>query len=97
MIKMVLDEPDAARFDRSSLRVLFYGSSPMPASWLRSALRFFPNAQFHQAYGLTETAPILTVLDDDEHRAGVARDDLAILGSAGRPLVSRRHSLRVSA
>lgn len=87
MLKMVLDEPDAHRFDRSSLRVLFYGSSPMPVSWMRAAMRFFPNAQFHQAYGLTETAPILTILGDDEHRAGIAADDPAILGSAGRPLV----------
>lgn len=87
MLKMVLDDPDAARFDRSSLRVLFYGSSPMPAPWLRAAVAFFPNAGFHQAYGLTETAPILTILSDDEHRAGIATDDTAILGSAGRPLV----------
>jgi len=87
MLKMVLDEPDARRFDRSSLRVLFYGSSPMPVSWMRSAMQFFPNAQFHQAYGLTETAPILTILGDDEHRAGIAAGDPAILGSAGRPLV----------
>lgn len=87
MLKMVLDDPGAARFDRSSLRVIFYGSSPMPASWMRSAIGFFPNAAFHQAYGLTETAPILTILGDDDHRAGIAADDAAILGSAGRPLV----------
>jgi long-chain acyl-CoA synthetase len=87
MLKMLLDAPDAQRFDRSSLRVLFYGSSPMPVSWMRSAMQFFPNAQFHQAYGLTETAPILTILADEDHRAGVAADDASILGSAGRPLV----------
>ncbi len=87
MLKMVLDDPQASRFDRSSLRVLFYGSSPMPVPWLRAAVEFFPNSGFHQAYGLTETAPILTVLSDDEHRAGIASDDAAILGSAGRPLV----------
>ena len=87
MLKMVIDDPGAARFDRSSLRVIFYGSSPMPVSWLRAAIGFFPNAGFHQAYGLTETAPILTILGDDEHRAGIAADDAAILGSAGRPLV----------
>lgn len=87
MLKMVLDAPDAEGYDRSSLRVLFYGSSPMPAPWLRSAMQFFPNAGFHQAYGLTETAPILTILSDDEHRAGIAADDASILGSAGRPLV----------
>lgn len=87
MLKMVLDDPQASRFDRSSLRVLFYGSSPMPAPWMRSAMEFFPNAQFHQAYGLTETAPILTVLSDEDHRAGIAAEDAAILGSAGRPLV----------
>jgi long-chain acyl-CoA synthetase len=87
MLKMVLDDPQAARFDRSSLRVLFYGSSPMPLPWMRAAMDFFPNAQFHQAYGLTETAPILTILSDDDHRAGIAAGDSAILGSAGRPLI----------
>ena len=87
MLKMVLDDPQAARFDRSSLRVVFYGSSPMPVSWMRAAIGFLPNATFYQAYGLTETAPILTVLDDQDHRAGLAGDDPAILGSAGRPLV----------
>jgi long-chain acyl-CoA synthetase len=87
MLKMVLDDPQASRFDRSSLRVLFYGSSPMPTPWMRSAMAFFPNAQFNQAYGLTETAPILTILSDDDHRAGIAAGDAAILGSAGRPLI----------
>lgn len=87
MLKMVLDEPDARRFDRSSLRVLFYGSSPMPVPWLRSAIEFFPNARFCQAYGLTETSPILTILPDSDHRAGVAANDASILRSAGRPLV----------
>lgn len=87
MLKMILDDAEAGRFDRSSLRVLFYGSSPMPASWMRSAIGLFPNAAFNQAYGLTETAPILTILGDDDHRAGIAANDPAILGSAGRPLV----------
>ena len=36
MLKMILDDPEAGRFDRSSLRVLFYGSSPMPASSMRA-------------------------------------------------------------
>lgn len=87
MLKMVLDDPEAGNFDRSSLRVMFYGSSPMPVPWLRGAVDFFPQAEFYQAYGLTETAPILTILSNSDHRSALASGDTACLSSAGRPLI----------
>ena len=78
MLKMVLDDPQAARFDRSSLRVVFYGSSPMPVSWMRAAIGFLPNATFYQAYGLTETSSHASVLRPEDH--------LRVPGSIGRSL-----------
>jgi acyl-CoA synthetase (AMP-forming)/AMP-acid ligase II len=40
-----------------------------------------------QGYGLTETSPILTTLDADDHRKAIETGDISILRAAGRPLV----------
>lgn len=86
MIIMMLKEPDFARYDLSSLRQVIYGSSPMAAEWIQRALESFPGAEFIQAYGLTETAPLLTMLEMVDHERALHSGDLAILKSVGRPL-----------
>lgn len=67
MIAMMLDHPRFGEFDMSSLRLITYGSAPMPPELLRRALRAFPGVRFGQAFGMTEASPILTVLTQDEH------------------------------
>ena len=39
MIKQLMDHPDFARFDRSSLQVITYGAAPMPLEVIRRACR----------------------------------------------------------
>jgi acyl-CoA synthetase (AMP-forming)/AMP-acid ligase II len=78
MLQLLVDHPGADRFDVSSLAHLIYGGSPMPAALLARARRMFPRAGFVQAYGMTELAPVATLLLPDEHD----RPELA--GSAGR-------------
>ena len=72
--------------DLSSLRILYYGSSPMPAEWIRAAIAAFPGTEIVQGYGLTETAPILTVLPHRTHIEALERGDPAPLASAGWPV-----------
>jgi long-chain acyl-CoA synthetase len=86
MLRMVMDDPDFARYDKSSLTTLYYGSSPMPVEWIRDAIERFPDARIIQGYGLTETAPILTVLDWPTHRRAVTSGSIDVLRSAGRPV-----------
>ena len=62
MINMLVNHPTVGEFDLSSLRYIVYGASPMPEGVLRKALEVFPNCQFIHAYGMTEAAPVLTVL-----------------------------------
>ena len=47
----------------------------------------FPNAKIQQGYGLTETSPILTTLDEDLHVRAIESENYDILKAAGRPLV----------
>lgn len=79
MLQLMLDHPDAAHRDLSSVEHLIYGTSPMSESLLTRAASMFPNARFAQAYGMTELAPVATVLRTVDH------DDPSLRRSAGRP------------
>ncbi len=72
-----------------SLRHLAYGGARMPAPVLERALHLFPDTDFVNAYGLTETSSTVSVLGPDDHRLALASDDplhQARLSSVGRPV-----------
>jgi acyl-CoA synthetase (AMP-forming)/AMP-acid ligase II len=70
MIQMVVDHASAAQRDLSSLQRVLYGASPITEALLRRAMDVFTGAEFIQAYGMTETAPVATLLSPADHRAG---------------------------
>lgn len=83
MIRLLLDCPDIASRNISSLERLIYGASPMAEALLRIAMERLPKVGFVQAYGQTELSPLATVLGAEWHvldgpKAGKLR-------SAGRP------------
>jgi long-chain acyl-CoA synthetase len=74
-----------------TLRHLAYGGARMPLPVLERALELFPDTDFVNAYGLTETSSTVAVLGPADHRkAAAAGDDQpelrSRLSSAGRPL-----------
>lgn len=86
MLNFVLSHPDFDKYDLGSLRFYLYGASPMPVPLLKRAIRMMPCLPV-QGYGMTEAAPLVTVLTAEEHRRGV--EDPAhewLLGTAGRPV-----------
>jgi long-chain acyl-CoA synthetase len=83
----VLQEPGAEKRDLTSLRQILYGSSPMTASWIGRMAARFKEVELIQVYGLTETAPILTLLTMADHQTALAADNDELLRSVGRALV----------
>ncbi len=67
MVNMVVNHPDVASYDLSSLRHVLYGASPMPQAVIQRAMEVLPKTRFVQAYGQTETSPILTMLRPEHH------------------------------
>jgi fatty-acyl-CoA synthase len=53
------------RYDFSSLRKVYYGASTIPLKDLEKILSLFPNVEFYQGYGQTESTQ-LTVLRPEE-------------------------------
>jgi acyl-CoA synthetase (AMP-forming)/AMP-acid ligase II len=70
MIQMLVDHPGVAEHDLSSMRIILYGASPITEALLERAMKTFPRADFVQAYGMTEVAPVATILSADDHREG---------------------------
>ncbi|MBT8080455.1 MAG: long-chain-fatty-acid--CoA ligase [Gammaproteobacteria bacterium] len=79
VIQMVLQTPECATTDFSSLKRMLYGASPIPVPVLRQAVETF-GCEFEQGYGLTETVGPIAMLRPDDHRTDTK------MQSCGRPV-----------
>jgi long-chain acyl-CoA synthetase len=86
IIMKILESGLVDRYDLSSLKQIIYGASPMPAAAIKKTIETFPDVQIAQGYGLTETAPLLTMLDHQSHVAALNSDNHKHLTSCGRAL-----------
>lgn len=66
MIQAIVSHPESAKFDYSYLRNIQYGGSGISEEVLFKAVELF-DCGFTQAYGLTETTGIATLLRYDDH------------------------------
>jgi len=82
-----LQEADFEKHPLKSLRLISYGTSPMDTQWLRFCQEKLSHVGLHQCYGLTETSPYLSILDDEAHRYALEHRP-ELLRSAGRILPS---------
>ncbi|MGE5150346.1 MAG: AMP-binding protein [Rhodospirillaceae bacterium] len=98
MILFLVQAPQIHDTDLSSLRLIVYGASPIPAALLKQAMKIFP-CGFQQVYGLTETTGAVTVLPAEDHDPNDARKllscgyaqegvELRIVGDDGKDLAS---------
>jgi acyl-CoA synthetase (AMP-forming)/AMP-acid ligase II len=81
MLQMLLDHPQAATTDFSSLRLTLYAGSPISLGLIKRAIATMPG-KFMQFYGSTEAGGATSILRPDEHDL----EDEAKLQSCGRPL-----------
>lgn len=87
MIHSILQIPDLAKFDLSSLRLILYAGSSMPVELLKQALQVF-SCGFAQMYGQTESGPLTTLLKPEDHVLDGSDKKLQRLASSGRPAVN---------
>jgi long-chain acyl-CoA synthetase len=80
-LQLVVEHPKAPNTDVGSVRILFYGASPIPLELLRKSMRVL-GCDFVQAYGMTEaTSTVVTLPPHDHSPEGTPR-----MRSAGKPL-----------
>ena len=61
MVMQVLDSPDFAKRDTSSVRSVAYGGAPAPPELVRRIRAHFPVGSPSNGYGLTETSSVTTM------------------------------------
>jgi acyl-CoA synthetase (AMP-forming)/AMP-acid ligase II len=83
MIQMVVNHPDAADADLSSLRAVIYGAAPISERTLEQAHALWGQIMY-QMYGQSEAVP-LTVLPPGDHVVDGTSEQRQRLRSAGRP------------
>jgi acyl-CoA synthetase (AMP-forming)/AMP-acid ligase II len=81
MLQMLLDHPNAATTDFSSLRLTLYAGSAISLGLIKRAIAAMPG-KFMQFYGSTEAGGASSILRPNEHNL----EDEAKLQSCGRPL-----------
>jgi long-chain acyl-CoA synthetase len=88
MLGAVNAHPDAATTDLSSMRLVLHGAAPIATELLRQSIKTF-GCSFAQGYGMTEAAPLLTVLAHEEDLVDDER-----LRSAGREIAGVEVTVR---
>ncbi|WP_026909866.1 AMP-binding protein [Patulibacter minatonensis] len=85
MLYVLLDHPDFATRDLSSLQTVIYGAAPMGRERLLQAIdRLGPI--FVQLYGQTEAPNQICALTAADHADAIERGDLDVLSSCGKPV-----------
>jgi acyl-CoA synthetase (AMP-forming)/AMP-acid ligase II len=67
MLKRIMDHPDFAKYDLSSLKLITYGAAPMPFEVVSKAVDVF-DCGLMNAYGQTESTSTLTFLGPEDHQ-----------------------------
>jgi long-chain acyl-CoA synthetase len=88
MLTAICEHPSAAAADFSSMRMVLHGAAPISTSLLKRSIEVM-GCSFSQGYGMTEVAPLATVLDHEELLVDSPR-----LRSAGREIVGVQATVR---
>ncbi|MBV1906491.1 MAG: acyl--CoA ligase [Pseudomonadales bacterium] len=76
MLSKIIEALDGqSTADLPDLGSLSYGGGKMPLPVLERAMALFPDTEFTNAYGLTETSSTISVLGPEEHRTAAASED----------------------
>lgn len=85
MLRWLLDHPDVASRDLTSLISIRYGAAPIDTALLARAMSAIPSAGFTQLYGQTEFSPVVSCLPPKDHLGEGAAERLV---SVGRPIAT---------
>jgi fatty-acyl-CoA synthase len=75
MIIALLNHPDFAQYDLSSVKTLFIGGAPANVALIQEIETKMPGCVAQGGYGLTETSPVITTARIKNHLAGESEED----------------------
>ncbi len=82
MLLALVDHPDFATTDTSSLRRINYGAAPVTPALLARLRSLLPHVELVQAFGQTEMSPVVSILPPACHRGEDPHGRLGTVGQA---------------
>jgi fatty-acyl-CoA synthase len=87
MLNLMVNHPDAGKYDYRSLRVLLSGGAPIAPEVVRKIVETF-QCDYIQTYGMTETSPYLTLSILKDHLKKLsATEQLTFKSKTGREFI----------
>jgi len=80
MYIVLLESPEIEKYDLDSLRIVMFGSAPMPIEVIKEFMKRFPGVSLIQGYGLTEAGVAVAFLKP--------KDQVRKIGSIGREIIN---------
>ncbi len=74
MASAMINHPDFARYDISSVKQMYVGGAPCSTALIREIEEKMPGCAAKGGYGLTETSPIICIASIKDHLAGDSPD-----------------------
>lgn len=84
MYNFLLQVPNSADYDLSSIRRCGYGAAPMAPELVKRSMELFQSDQFYNLCGLTEGGPGGILLDPESHKTHLGKGGKAIFLSEAR-------------
>jgi len=75
MVTALMNHPDFAKYDLSSVRRMHVGGAPASVALVREIEEKMPRCEVVGGYGLTETSPVISHARVKDHLAGESRED----------------------
>ncbi len=79
MYNALLQVPNTAAYDLSSITSCMYGAAPMAPELIKKCIQLLKTDQFYNICGLTESGPTGIILNPEEHKTK--------LGAGGKPIL----------
>jgi acyl-CoA synthetase (AMP-forming)/AMP-acid ligase II len=74
MVTAMINHPEFAHYDVSSVKVMFIGGAPCSTALIREIEEKIPGCVAKGGYGLTETSPVISIANIKDHLAGESRE-----------------------
>jgi long-chain acyl-CoA synthetase len=86
-VAAMLNLPDVGKYDLSSIKIIWYGGSPIPLEVLKRGMKIL-GPVFAEGYGQSESGPNISHLSVDEHNIlDRPEEEQKILSSLGHPFL----------